>query len=369
MLNGTSASSTRKGSISRIALIAAVGGLTFLLGLGATVGMMQLSAQKKQLAQMNDLVTQMAAQREVAAAPVPQPVAPVANDQQVTRTAATDLLDLLSVAEPALQATAVSAPTSNLATQAMVNAALAPVAPPAIDLTALVKQAASGAAVANVGGPAGTTAQKIRSLVNAAVVVPEQDTGPSRVERAAAERFETFAVIQAGVEELVEAVVEGNYTIDTDYEDADFSGRLHFTFIGHEEDQEELERFLANAAERGIVKHSNAVVGSDGSVNGHILLYDLVERVLENGTAQEQRAGAKLRAEAKALLAPPAAVVATTPQAETFYVVEEGDSLAYIALQFYGNTNSFNRIYEANRDTIAQPDKIRVGQRLRIPSA
>lgn len=368
MLNGTSASSTRKGSTSRIALIAAVGGLTFLVGLGATVGMMQLSAQKKQLAQMNDLVTQMAAERAAVPEPSLQQVAPATNDQQVTRTVATDLLDLQSVAAPALQATAVSAPSSNLATQAMVNAALAPAAPPAIDLTALVKQAAAGSAVANLGGSTGTTAQKIRSLVNAAVVVPDLDTGPSREERAAAERFETFAVIQAGVEELVEAVVEGNYTIDTDYEDADFSGRLHFTFIGHEEDQAELERFLANAAERGIVKHSNAVVGSDGSVNGHILLYDLVERVLENGTAQEQRAGAKLRAEARALLAPPAAVV-TTPQAETFYVVEEGDSLAYIALQFYGNTNSFNRIFEANRDTIAQPDKIRVGQRLRIPSA
>jgi nucleoid-associated protein YgaU len=50
-------------------------------------------------------------------------------------------------------------------------------------------------------------------------------------------------------------------------------------------------------------------------------------------------------------------------------VVEPGDNLAYITLQFYGSTNEFTCIYEANRRQIAQPNDIRVAQRLLIPNA
>ncbi|MCO4847412.1 MAG: LysM peptidoglycan-binding domain-containing protein [Yoonia sp.] len=54
---------------------------------------------------------------------------------------------------------------------------------------------------------------------------------------------------------------------------------------------------------------------------------------------------------------------------QRFYTVQEGDSLAYISLQFYGNTNAYQSIFEANRTAIASPDKIQVGQRLFIPEA
>ena len=47
------------------------------------------------------------------------------------------------------------------------------------------------------------------------------------------------------------AVVNGKYDIHTNYEDDDFSGRIHFAFVGHEEEQTELERLLADAAEAG----------------------------------------------------------------------------------------------------------------------
>ena len=49
------------------------------------------------------------------------------------------------------------------------------------------------------------------------------------------------------------------------------------------------------------------------------------------------------------------------------YTVQSGDTLSKIAKEFYGNANDYNRIFEANRDKLESPDKIRAGQELVIP--
>lgn len=58
----------------------------------------------------------------------------------------------------------------------------------------------------------------------------------------------------------------------------------------------------------------------------------------------------------------------TTGQSQT-YVVVAGDSLSKIAKRHYGDANKWNRIYEANRDQIKDPDLIHPGQKLTIPGA
>ncbi|MDQ3025723.1 MAG: LysM peptidoglycan-binding domain-containing protein [Pseudomonadota bacterium] len=58
----------------------------------------------------------------------------------------------------------------------------------------------------------------------------------------------------------------------------------------------------------------------------------------------------------------------TAPSAQKVYVVVSGDSLSKIAQREYGNANQWNRIYEANRDILKDPDKIFPGQKLRIPA-
>ncbi len=55
------------------------------------------------------------------------------------------------------------------------------------------------------------------------------------------------------------------------------------------------------------------------------------------------------------------------PAPEQFYEVAPGDNLSKIAKKFYGNANEYQRIFEANRDQLSDPDKIKVGQRLKIP--
>ena len=62
-----------------------------------------------------------------------------------------------------------------------------------------------------------------------------------------------------------------------------------------------------------------------------------------------------------------AAAAGQTQAAAQTYTVQAGDSLSKISKQFYGDANAYMRIFEANRDKLSDPDKIRPGQQLTIP--
>jgi nucleoid-associated protein YgaU len=51
------------------------------------------------------------------------------------------------------------------------------------------------------------------------------------------------------------------------------------------------------------------------------------------------------------------------------YTVRKGDSLSKIAKREYGDAQQWHKIFEANRDTIKDPDLIYPGQVFRIPEA
>jgi nucleoid-associated protein YgaU len=53
---------------------------------------------------------------------------------------------------------------------------------------------------------------------------------------------------------------------------------------------------------------------------------------------------------------------------EQTYTVVTGDSLSHIAKHFYGKP-AWQKIYDANRDQLDDPDRIHPGQVLRIPAA
>jgi len=57
------------------------------------------------------------------------------------------------------------------------------------------------------------------------------------------------------------------------------------------------------------------------------------------------------------------------PAAPRTYTVVKGDTLSRIAKQFYGDANKWRKIFEANGDTIKNPDLIHPGQVLKIPRA
>lgn len=60
---------------------------------------------------------------------------------------------------------------------------------------------------------------------------------------------------------------------------------------------------------------------------------------------------------------------AATPAASQYYTIQSGDTLSKIAKEHYGDANAYNKIFEANREVIGDPDKIYPGQRIRIPAA
>ena len=51
------------------------------------------------------------------------------------------------------------------------------------------------------------------------------------------------------------------------------------------------------------------------------------------------------------------------------YTVQSGDTLSGIAKKFMGNPNDYMDIFNANRDQLTDPDKIKPGQVLKIPTA
>jgi hypothetical protein len=57
-----------------------------------------------------------------------------------------------------------------------------------------------------------------------------------------------------------------------------------------------------------------------------------------------------------------------TPDRPGEYIVEVGDTLSRIALKYYGSRFKWEKIYEANKPTMKNPDYIYVGQKIILPS-
>lgn len=69
---------------------------------------------------------------------------------------------------------------------------------------------------------------------------------------------------------------------------------------------------------------------------------------------------------------PAAAMPASGPPAarqmeQKMYTVKSGDTLSGIAQAQLGHAHDYMKIFEANRDQLSDPDKIKPGQVLRIP--
>ena len=50
-----------------------------------------------------------------------------------------------------------------------------------------------------------------------------------------------------------------------------------------------------------------------------------------------------------------------------YYEIVAGDTLSAIAQQYYGKASAYVKIFEANKQVIKDPDKIFIGQKIRIP--
>jgi nucleoid-associated protein YgaU len=62
-----------------------------------------------------------------------------------------------------------------------------------------------------------------------------------------------------------------------------------------------------------------------------------------------------------------ATAAGATATAARTYTVKAGDTLSKIAKEFLGDANKYTAIFNANRDQLSDPDKIKPGQVLKLP--
>ncbi len=117
---------------------------------------------------------------------------------------------------------------------------------------------------------------------------------------------------------------------------------------------EYLNALIDEAVDRGELEVPEAMVSTEGNVDTQTLLASLVSESLQ-GTPENS----VLRAEANG--------GSVAPSEPRRHEVVSGESLAGIALQYYGDATEFRTIFEANRDKIDRPNLIQVGQVLLIP--
>lgn len=125
-----------------------------------------------------------------------------------------------------------------------------------------------------------------------------------------------------------------------------------------------IDALVNEAAGRGAVTVPKALVTNDGRVDTATMLAAIVSqaRIAAGETLAPVIAGGEgveVRVVQKA--------DGVTEQ-NNFYTVSRGDSLGAIAQRFYGDAARFTAIFEANRAILGSPDRIRVGQRLVIPT-
>jgi len=116
-------------------------------------------------------------------------------------------------------------------------------------------------------------------------------------------------------------------------------------------------RMQGSADEKNGKLYFNGIVKSEDEKNQ---IWNAIKTV----SSWQSDVVADLRVEAAA----PAAAAPAAKPPET-YTVKAGDSLSKIAKEHLGNANAYMAIFNANRDILTDPDKIKPGMVLKLPVA
>jgi LysM repeat protein len=113
------------------------------------------------------------------------------------------------------------------------------------------------------------------------------------------------------------------------------------------------------AEERDGKLHFTGVVTSDDDKNQ-------IWNALKTVPDWQKDVVADIKVQPGARAAQPASTAQGAGGAST-YTVQAGDTLSAIAKKLYGHANEYMDIFNANRDQLSDPDKIKPGQVLKIP--
>ena len=114
-------------------------------------------------------------------------------------------------------------------------------------------------------------------------------------------------------------------------------------------------RFQGGADERDGKLYFKGTVNTQDEANR---IWDAIKTV----PTWQQEVVAEIRATGTAAAGP-----STGGQAERTYTVKAGDTLSKIAKEMLGDANAYMDIFNANKDQLSDPNKIKPGQVLKIP--
>jgi LysM repeat protein len=120
-------------------------------------------------------------------------------------------------------------------------------------------------------------------------------------------------------------------------------------------------RMQGAAEERDGKLYFNGVVESEDEKNQ-------IWNAIKTSSSWQQEVVVEIRVAPKAAAAPGSAPAPAAAPAPT-YTVKAGDTLSKIAKEHLGNANAYMEIFNANRDQLSDPDKIKPGQVLKLPVA
>lgn len=122
---------------------------------------------------------------------------------------------------------------------------------------------------------------------------------------------------------------------------------------------EQIDQLINQAASHGNVRVPTMLLTTEGRVDTPVLMASMEQLakvpVTEQGDVSSD----------DSYITPETAILDIQ---DLSYLVQPGDSLGGLALKFYGNAAQFAPIYDANRQILATPTSIRVGQVLTIPA-
>lgn len=121
-------------------------------------------------------------------------------------------------------------------------------------------------------------------------------------------------------------------------------------------------RFDGSAEEREGKLHFNGTVNSEDEKNQ---IWNALKTVPD--WQKDIMADIRVKPGAAPKAAPQPAPQAAPAQAQTTYTVQAGDTLSGIAKKLLGNAGDYMEIFNANRDQLSDPDKIKPGQVLKVP--
>lgn len=194
-------------------------------------------------------------------------------------------------------------------------------------------------------------------------LTPQRTVGKLTKEEQALKAQEAIEIVSRNkLRMLREGVLAGLYSVDSTADNGE--KRIVLTTVNAELTGQTMANVLRKAGEDGIIEIPASLSTAEGTVDMDTLLFNLVQTSLAtDGTT----AGAEAAREMSRRAFAASSAKTRDVKGERVYVVEAGDSLAYISLQFYGKPSEFDRIFEANRTVLSSPDRIQIGQRLIIP--